>query len=196
MKKNRTIALTLGLTMLTMSVTPVFAQSSNASLISSIANKNSNNMVINLGENTIDNIAFDLGLSTYQVESVLTDSYKQTKPVEKPNKDKNGKYEEVTTLPAEVTESEYQEVTTLPAEVDKVVDKETKPFLNPSKVIRAMKENEDLNLIVVSEEQIQTLSELSGYDVDYVTEILGYSSIQTILTTEKQEVTTLPAEVK
>ncbi len=296
MKKNKTMALTLGLAMMTMSITPVFAQSTNANYVSSIVNKNSDNMVINLTEQTAGNIAVDLGLTTYQVESVLTGTYKQTKPAEKPengnssnsnngnngnkngNKDKDksealdeapaeveceGPYQDVTTLPAETGDVPYttlpyyyQEVTTLPAEVDgdvpyttlpaevtdvnqqpqicpplyvdetvnqqpqicpskpieeetvnqqpqicpskpiEDVDKETKPLTNPGKVISAIKQNDEINPVVVTPEMITTLAEMSGQSEEFVTEILGYCSVETIVTTEKQTPTTLPAQVQ
>ncbi len=332
MKKNKTIALTLGLTMMTMSITPVFAQSTNASYVSSIVNKNSNNMVINLNEQTISNIAVDLGLSEYQVESVLTDSYKQTKPAKDNKKGEEvdhsvasteppalveceGPYEEVTTLPADVDNTEYQEVMTLPAEVGNVpyttlpfeygnvpyttlpyqygdaeyttlpavvgeteaqqpqicvpnvneatdaeyqevttlpavvgeteaqqpqicvpnvneatdaeyqevttlpavvgeteaqqpqicvpnvneetsFDKQTRPFVNPGKIINAIKKNDNINPVVVTEEKIATLAELSGKSEDFVKETLSYASVEAIVTAERQTPSTSPVTTK
>ncbi len=324
MKKNKIMALVLGLTMVTSTVTPAFASTldyNNTSI-----NFEDGDFVINLDYDTVGNIAKDLGLTRYQVESVLTDTYKQTKPAVKPetlpaivggnvdyttlpgtvdinlgyvtlpaeindyvdfttlpatldenvkyttlpatldkenraivrfttegdkevavtlpayeeqidyiyvqvsddNKELNymtipatlddyvdfttlpanaqqpqicvsnpdGQYQEVMTLPIEAqrpdfdtdTEENYQEVTTLPA-----IDKETRPFINPSKVINAIENNENINLVVVTEEKIETLSEMSGKSEDFVKEILEFSSVKNILSTEKVDFTTLPA---
>ncbi len=128
MKKKKLTALILGLSMVTMSTTPAFAKPLNYK--ANIVNPKNGSFVINLDVDTVGNLAKDFGISNYELESILTETYKQTKPTPKPSKpstteDKVG----AVTLPA-IVDKGTVDYTTLPAIVDKgTVDYTTLPAI-------------------------------------------------------------------
>ncbi len=134
-------ALALGLSMMTMSVAPVFAQDvaedATPTLISAVTTQNTTK-IISLAGSNLDNIAKDLEMDASDVETILTrnEGY-TTKPTERPELDTEynpiiivenedgqaamtlpimtGDYQDVMTLPIMV--GDYQDVMTLPAEI-------------------------------------------------------------------------------
>ncbi len=208
MNKNKITALTLGLTMMAFSVTPAFANevtTTSATTTMSDLLKEQNAFVINLSDDDLGNIAVDLGLSKDQVQAVLE------KGIVEPSTDPitiDGK-QDFTTLPASLDEPQvedintgYVDVTTLPAEVPKDSDKETRPFINPSKIIIAL-ENSDGEQYLVTDDKINELSEISGKSVDFVNKELNFYSIENLVKgyiepstrpiTSDDGITTLPA---
>ncbi len=214
MNKNKITALTLGLSMMALSVTPTFASEiTTTSTTASMSDvlKEQNAFLINLSDDDLGNIAVDLGLSKDEVKVVLEKGIvdPSTGPIRIDGK------QDITTLPAPIedtvveTDDGYQDVTTLPAQVPEDSDKETRPFVNPSKVINAL-EKIDGTVYLVTDDKIDELSKVSGQSTDFVSNELNVYSFVNLIdgfvdpstrpitsdSGEYQDVMTLPAYVE